>query len=361
MNSLNLQAELASLFEEKQFQQILDRAQHEEITPSSDPKTANIVAAALFQLGRYPDCLLWCEALTPSLDGDANFASMHGAVLRRLGRLSDAETVFRSALKNTSSNPFLRNNFANLLIDQQKFKEAEKILKTLLEEIPTYEDAQLNLNRLNFQKNLAATAPSDSPSKASAAKNTNNDGDRFVDPLAAAFSDEEVAMADGLAAKQKGQLPVGGLQPSDLPDRDRDKELRESLDLARQTIDSDPQQVIRDCTLLHSKLGIQAPIYEVAGEAYIRLQLFGDAESCLLTAHALGSTEGAVTLNLANLAAMRGDERLALHWLELLAQRQPDHPQLQKVRGTLFPNGAPKGSSNPFQINLDQRSPGHFT
>ena len=68
-----------------------------------------------------------------------------------------------------------------------------------------------------------------------------------------------------------------------------------------------------------------------------------------------------MTLNLANLAAMRGDERLALHWLELLAQRQPDHPQLQKVRGTLFPNGAPKGSSNPFQINLDQRSPGHFT
>ena len=49
-------------------------------------------------------------------------------------------------------------------------------------------------------------------------------------------------------------------------------------------------------------------------------------------------------LNLANLAAMRGDQRLALHWLELLAQRQPDHPQLEKVRNTLFPNGALKAA-----------------
>ena len=30
---------------------------------------------------------------------------------------------------------------------------------------------------------------------------------------------------------------------------------------------------------LHNKLGVQAPIYEVAGEAYLRLQLFGDAET----------------------------------------------------------------------------------
>ena len=52
---------------------------------------------------------------------------------------------------------------------------------------------------------------------------------------------------------------------------------------------------------------------------------------------------------------MRGDQRLALQWLEQLSQRQPDHPQLDAVR-KLFPNGAPKNSSTPFQINLDQKS-----
>ena len=358
MISHNLQAELSALFEQRQFQSIIDRAQHEEITPAADPKAANVVAAALFQLGRYADCLLWCEGLAPSLNGDVSFASMHGAVLRRLGRLNDAEKIFRAALNDNPDNAILRNNFANLLIDQESFDEAESILQTLLEEIPSYEDARANLNRLDFQKNLAASAPIDTPSSTPI---QTNDSDRLIDPLIAAFSDEEVAIAGGVAAKLKGNPERGGLQPSALPSRAHDQELHETLALARQTIDADPQQVIRDCEMLHNKLGVQTSIYEVAGEAYIRLQLFSDAENCLLTAHGLGSMEGAVLLNLANLAAMRGDQRLALHWLELLAQRQPDHPQLNAVRTTLFPNGVPKKSSSPFQVNLEQRAPGNFT
>ena len=64
--------------------------------------------------------------------------------------------------------------------------------------------------------------------------------------------------------------------------------------------------------------------------------------------NSLGSLDASVLLNLANLAAMRGDQRLSLHWLELLAQRQPDHPQLDPVRRNLFPNSAPKTSTNPL-------------
>lgn len=358
MTSTNLQSNLTQLFEQGQFQQILDIAQREEITPAGDPNTANIVAASLFQLGRYPDCLLWCEGLSPALNGNPTFASMHGAVLRRLGRIKEAESIFRSALENDPKNPFLRNNFANLLIDQQSFIEAQSILKELLEENPNYEDAKLNLNRLEFQKKLADSAPNETPS---AVLNVPEGSDRLLDPLIAAFSDEEVALAGGLAAGTEGKLDLGGLQASELPDRANDLEVQETLALARQTIDADPERVLRDCVLLHNKLGVQAPIYEVAGEAYLRLQLFGDAETCLLIAHGLGSMEGSVPLNLANLAAMRGDQNLALHWLELLAKRQPNHPQLNAVRNTLFPNGAPKTSISPFQVNLDQRAPGHFT
>lgn len=362
MNSTSLQAELSSLFEQRNFQAILDRAQHEEITPATNPHAANVIAATLFQLGRYPDCLLWCEGLSPSLTNDAAFASMHGAVLRRIGRMDEAEQIFRTALLTHPNNIFLRNNFANLLIDQKHFDEAEAILKSLLEENPSYEDAQSNLNRLKFQRSLAASAPRPSES---ASPTPTSSQDHFVDPLVAAFSDEEVAIAGGVAAKQGsdqlGKSPIVGLDPSSLPNRVQDKELQEALALARQTIDVNPEQAIRDCTLLHNKLGIQASIYEVAGEAYIRLQLFADAETCLLAAQGLGSTEGSVPLNLANLAAMRGDQLLALHWLEQLARQQPDHPQLDAVRRTLFPNGAPKASSSPFQVNLDQRAPGRFT
>ena len=184
------------------------------------------------------------------------------------------------------------------------------------------------------------------------------------DPLVAAFSNDEVARAGGVAAsksdKKDGANQKARLNADSLPDRDLEQELQEAIVLARQTVDADPQQVIKDCRLLHEKLGVQPSIYEVAAEAYIRLQLFGDAETCLLIAYSLGSTDSSVPLNLANLATMRGDQRLSMKWLEQVAKDQPDHPQLEKVQNTLFPKGAPKQSSNPFQINLDQRAPGNF-
>ena len=53
MNSSPLQTELATLFEQRNFQSILDRAERDEISPATNPHAANIVAAALFQIGRY--------------------------------------------------------------------------------------------------------------------------------------------------------------------------------------------------------------------------------------------------------------------------------------------------------------------
>ena len=93
MNSTSLQTELSNLFEQRKFQSILERAQSDEISPANNPHASNIVAAALFQIGRFSDCLLWCEALSPSLSGNASFISMYGAVLRRVGRLEEAEQV----------------------------------------------------------------------------------------------------------------------------------------------------------------------------------------------------------------------------------------------------------------------------
>ena len=147
MPSSNLQDNLLALFEQQRYQAILDQIQQEEVTPASDPHASKIVAAALFHLGRLSDCLLWCEGISPSLGGDPTFASMHGAVLRRLGQLEDAEKVFRESLDIHPEDPFLRNNFANLLIDRQAFDEAQKILEVLVKERPDYQDAQANLKK----------------------------------------------------------------------------------------------------------------------------------------------------------------------------------------------------------------------
>ena len=359
------QSELGALFDQRKYQGVLEIAKADEITPASDPQAANVVAASLFQLGRFPECLLWCEGLHPALQGEPSFSSMYGAALRRVGRLDDAEKVFRQAISQHGDNKFLQNNFANLLIDKQSFDEAEQILRSLLEDDPSYEDARLNMNRLKFKRNLAETSSKiaqESPgSQLIQAPNQNTsrqDDNAFVDPLEAAFSDEEVKLAGGINVNTPNDNSE--LNLDNLPKRELQAELQEALSLARQTVETDPQQTINDCTLLHNKLGVQAPIYEVAAEAYIKMQLFGDAETCLLTAHGLGSQEASILLNLANLAAMRGDQRLSLHWLESLAKRQPDHPQLDPVRRNLFPQAVPKTSTRPFQLNLDQRTPGRF-
>ena len=232
MNSTSLQTEISNLFEQRKFQSILERAQSDEISPANNPHASNIVAAALFQIGRYPDCLLWCEALSPSMSGDSNFISMHGAALRRVGRLNEAEKLFRTSIKTHADNLFLQNNFANLLIDLQEFDEAESILKSILKVNPTYDDAQSNLNRLEFQRTLKESKSSD---ERSATPDETPSEIHLIDPLAAAFSDEEVAIAGGIAAqkssKKKSIDRKHVLNSDTLPNRDLEVELQELVEL----------------------------------------------------------------------------------------------------------------------------------
>ena len=104
----NITEELTQLFNDRQFQKILEISTKNEISPSNEPNEAYIVAASLFQIGKYDECLLWCESLAPAIGGDASFASMYGAVLRRLGKLTDAKHVFEEALNIHASNNFLK-------------------------------------------------------------------------------------------------------------------------------------------------------------------------------------------------------------------------------------------------------------
>ena len=73
---------------------------------------------------------------------------MYGAVLRRSGRIKEAEKVFHNAL-GTPKQSILKNNFTNLLIDIQAF-EAESTLKAVLKDNPNYEDAKKISIDLNF-------------------------------------------------------------------------------------------------------------------------------------------------------------------------------------------------------------------
>ena len=57
---------------------------------------------------------------------------------------------------------------------------------------------------------------------------------------------------------------------------------------------------------------------------------------------------------------MRGDQLLALTWLEKLSAIDPENANLKKVKNVLFSKGLPKISSTPFQCNPDQKAQGAF-
>ena len=313
------------------------------------------VAASLFQIGKYDECLLWCEGLAPAIGSDAAFASMYGAVLRRLESL-DAQNIFKEALSIHTQDNVLKNNYANLLTDLKLFNEAEKILIEILREDPNYEDAKSNLNRVNPEIFSCSETSPNHPNESKIIEEY-----ELIDPLAAASETEvEISKINVSKSKKEKKQLSNELEATELPNRAKEEELRETLELAQKSVESNPKQSIKDCRILHKELGINSKVYLVAAQAYIRLKLFADAENALLVAHGLGEVDPSVSLNLANLASMRGDQLLALYWLENLAERQPDNQQLEKVRKTLFPNGAPTKSTDPFQLNMEEQSDGFF-
>ena len=229
-----------------------------------------------------------------------------------------------------------------------KLNEAIKILDDLSKkEPPNLEDVRINLNRALFikdQNNIGETA------KSLLNDETNILAD-FTDPLYDAFSEDEITLKD-----------TGNLSKTtrSLPNRDLSMEQQELYKLARNLINENPIAAIKECQKLHKAFGISAQLYHIAGDAYIKLRLFGDSEVALMNAQILGSNDPAIFLSLANLAVLRGDHSLGMKWLEIVATHHPDNPHLKTVSKALFPNGVPK-QQNPIQINLDQQTPGKIT
>ena len=115
---------------------------------------------------------------------------MYASTARRQGDLKKAHELFNTALKLDPESPLIRNNYANLLIDMQKYDDALAILESILQEHPDYKDAIFNRNRLNDLMSTHNTV---------AAKNIEPSSSPIVltdidlgDPLLLAFDQDEV-------------------------------------------------------------------------------------------------------------------------------------------------------------------------
>ena len=111
---------------------------------------AQALAAAqtYYQAGRLEDAATACRGV---LDADPrNVEALHmlGALLNQLGDIPASVTMMESAVRYRPSDPVLRNNLGNALMDAGRLIDAEKSYREALKRRPNYADAYSNLGGL---------------------------------------------------------------------------------------------------------------------------------------------------------------------------------------------------------------------
>lgn len=370
---------LRELYEQGRYTDVVALAGKADIHPASDPPNSFIVAASLLQLGHLEQCRQICVALSSVLANNPLFLSLHATCLRRLGQLDQSAVIFEQALKQYPDLPYLNNNYANLLIEQGKFDAAHRILSSVLERHPTYKDAAANLQRL---KGLAAlpgqatrpagraqklevppsaaagsaaeptpAAPEPAAATTSAAASGATPADPsaesatpqrvggIVDPLALAFSEEELQVEQQERLKRKAEVaarPAKGAAPAaqeslvSLPPVPT-QELQDELAKAgvEALVEKQPEAALLLADLLNS-LGPEGrrEALKIAADAYLMLKRYHQAEITLLSLAASGTKLNAEQLlNMASLAINRQDAAQANQYIEQARKLDalPDH------------------------------------
>ncbi len=346
-----MNSEILDCFSKGNYQQGIDIANSNSITPANDPYTSNIVAACLFRLGRFVESYSLLENLESSLYENFDYLSLYGVTARRLGYLDKSEDLFTRALKLDSQNPALLNNYANLLIDLGKHDKARSILSKLVEEYPQYQDAKINFDRLNvIIENNHHQEPfnSRSPSDALKDDDTSNSNDLLsLDPLSMAFAEEEVR----LHGRMKSDSSDSGSSKSvsdNLPSIDQKTIAVEKLRLAEKAIsENNSDFALQLCSEALSVAGPLAAIYDCAGDAYIQKKMYSDAELMYLQVATIENPTLKQYVNLASLSIIRKDFLLAQTYIDRVASLSPSDPHIQSLNDQLA-KAKTNSQGNPF-------------
>ena len=330
-------------------QLILSYENHDNPT-SLPPQHLLAVAQAYYQISSFKSAAEICSTLSSTYFSDPQFISFYGSSLRLAGDTAASVKIFTEYIENHEPTKEVLNNFSNALVDTGEIKQAISILNKLVLQYPDYNDARINLARFN-------RSPNDSPEPI--LSETSNSLTSLPDPLLAAFSTAEISLYKSKI--KDSNLSSFSFNSSEMVSPNPNDAINETLQLTRDLAQSKPQIALKYLNEVHSKSEhFQSEHYVIAGTAYIALRLFADAEVSFLTALSNGISNLDIYLNLANLAAMRGDNILSRHWLSVAETNFPDHELVKRVRETLNSNDQ-SINLDAFQCNLSQATPGNFT
>lgn len=309
-----------------------------------DPFLAKIVAGCYFQIGEFSSAIQLLGSLESIFYSDLDYLSLYAASCRRVGDFTKSQSLFERALQLSPQSLSIKNNYANLLIDLKKFKEAKRLLQSVIKENPSHPDATVNINRLEFIQSKLK-------------ENSNPSGVDFnsknlcslADPLLLAFADSEVAYAS-----KRYKLSVDSSAKTDFPAVNHDSSAADLLKLAEDACkNKNFKFALKLCSQSLHAYGPSAQVYDCVSDAYINLKLFFQAEICLLHSIVIGGETPKRLLNLVTFSCMRSDFKLAQSYLEKVAALDPSHPQLAAISKNVYE----QNNVHPFNFNQSWTTP----
>jgi len=363
---------LIELHRRGDHQGVLRLARSIDVQPTADPQSALVVAASLFQLGRFRDALQICLVLQPVVQTDLSFLNLFALCLRRLDQVAQAEQVFRFGLEHHPASTPLTTNYVNLLLDQHRLDEAQALLQQGLEARPAATEFREHLARIEElrARPLLPAVPTPTPpsethqpslrlpaSSEEVAVSESSGVDSqpkpprllpSLDPLLQAFSDEEVRLDQENRRRLRESKAEAGVKPvteevlevpavvslPELPEPPLAEVVEELHVAAREALmEKQPEAalVLADQLRLLDP-SMQVEIYRICAEAYLAMANPAAAELCL---HAIGE-HGQLCdedhLNLALLSLRRHDLHSAERHLNAVVDRQLHQQHLDAIR-----------------------------
>ena len=329
---------LHHLYSQAKYSEIISLDNSQKYNFSSSPHDSQILAAAYFRIGEFNKSLEILRTLESSLSGQPDYLSLYAAASRRLGFLNEALVLFEKALALDPSNNQIKNNYSNLLIDLRRFDDAKRILDQIITEMPDYQDALTNRNRLSQLQS------SELPAK-STASNFELD-----DPLFLAFSQDEVDYSNtryfpkGRAKHQSGVV--------DLPSMPSKAVYDDYLNAARKALlENNYALAHKFCSQALSVNGPSVEIYDCVADIYFNQKNYLQAEIYTLNSIAIGSRSLKSFFNMATFASMKRDFKLATHYVDIAASIDQSAPQIKAQRELI--SQQMKANSAPFSFGHD--------
>ena len=327
--------ELAELFAQGSYSQVISLATSLGVSPKSDPNSSHILAASYFLIGEIDSAHTLLKELIPIFENNAPFLSLYAATCRRRGDLNLSKQLFIKALAIDADSKEIQNNYANLLIDLGCYDESRSILTNLLAKYKDYSDARLNLNRLD-----AISQQTPVPGHVNIAESPTFDDD----PLLLAFAKDEV----DYSFKRYANIDRT-TNAKDFPAPDRDKVVNEQIELIQKSIVAgDNNLALKLCSQALSKSGVASSIYGYASDALLSSDSFTFSEILLLHSIVIGGPSFKSYVNLVSFACMRKDFALANHYLQKAREIDPSSPSIDSLSQQI--NKQQKEFNSPYSF-----------